>query len=123
MGNESSNPIIGIDLGTEYCCVAVFRNKRVEIIPNKRKNKTTPSYVAFTSKGRLFGEDAKEQTHLNPSNTVYDMKRMIGRRFDDPELMFDIDHHWPFKVIDVDGKPKIEVKQKVIIRRKLHHFF
>jgi heat shock 70kDa protein 1/2/6/8 len=112
MGNESTKPFIGIDLGTEYCCVAVFYcHNRFEIIPNKRKNYTTPSYVAFTDKGRLFGEDAKEQTHLNPTNTVYEMKRLIGRRFDDPKLMFDIDQHWPFKVIDDKGKPKIEISE------------
>ena len=87
MGNDSSKqPIIGIDLGTEYCCVASFQSGNVKIIPNFRKNLTTPSYVAFTNNGRLFGEEAKEQAHKNPTNTVYDVKRLIGRRFDDPKL-------------------------------------
>jgi len=95
MGNEKAI-MIGIDLGTENCCVAwCDPDKRViEIIPNSRKNRTTPSYVAFTNEGRLFGEDAKEQAHLNPTNTVYDMKRLIGRRYADNKIKYDIDKHW-----------------------------
>ena len=109
MGN-SNQKVIGIDLGTEYCCVATFENKSLKVIPNKRKNLLTPSYVSFTENGLLFGEDAKEQAHLNPTNTVYDVKRLIGRRFDDPLLKFDIDTHWLFEVVgDGQGKPKIKV--------------
>jgi len=108
-------PIIGIDLGTENCCVA-WRNPdgRTEIIPNSRNNRTTPSYIAFTKNGRIFGEEAKEQAHLNPTNTVYDLKRLIGRQFSDRKIQDDIDKHWPFKVLDIDGQPRIEVEERSV---------
>ncbi|KAK8847158.1 Heat shock 70 kDa protein 1B [Tritrichomonas musculus] len=103
---------IGIDLGTTYSCVGVFRHNRVDIIANDMGNRTTPSYVAFTDDERLVGESAKNQASLNPTNTVFDSKRMIGRKFSDPIVQSDI-KHWPFKAIQGDSdKPQIEVQWK-----------
>ncbi|KAK5779465.1 Hsp70 family ATPase SSA3 PWA37_004339 [Arxiozyma heterogenica] len=102
---------IGIDLGTTYSCVAHFTNNRVEIIANDQGNRTTPSYVAFTDTERLIGDAAKNQAALNPHNTVFDAKRMIGRKFDDPDISNDI-KHFPFKVINRQGKPIIQVEFK-----------
>lgn len=102
---------VGIDLGTTYSCVAVFRQGKVEIIANEQGNRTTPSYVAFTDHERLIGEAAKNQAALNPTNTVFDAKRLIGRRFDDPALQNDM-KHWPFKVINDQNRPRIEVIYK-----------
>ena len=102
---------IGIDLGTTYSCVAVWQNDRVEVIANDQGNRTTPSYVAFTDTERLVGDAAKNQVAMNPQNTVFDAKRLIGRRFNDAEVQADM-KHWPFKVIDKDGKPIIQVQYK-----------
>jgi L1 cell adhesion molecule like protein len=102
---------IGIDLGTTYSCVAVWQNDRVEVIANDQGNRTTPSYVAFTDSERLIGDAAKNQVAMNPHNTVFDAKRLIGRRFADPEVQADM-KHWPFKVIDKGGKPIIQVEYK-----------
>ncbi|EAZ63599.1 heat shock protein 70 [Scheffersomyces stipitis CBS 6054] len=102
---------IGIDLGTTYSCVAHFANDRVEIIANDQGNRTTPSYVAFTDTERLIGDAAKNQAAMNPSNTVFDAKRLIGRKFNEDEVQSDI-KHWPFKVIDKGGKPNIQVEFK-----------
>ncbi|RCK64151.1 Heat shock protein SSA1 [Candida viswanathii] len=102
---------VGIDLGTTYSCVAHFANDRVEIIANDQGNRTTPSFVAFTDTERLIGDAAKNQAAMNPSNTVFDAKRLIGRKFNDPEVQNDI-KHFPFKVIDKGGKPNIEVEYK-----------
>ena len=102
---------IGIDLGTTYSCVAVWQNDRVEVIANDQGNRTTPSYVAFTDTERLIGDAAKNQVAMNPQNTVFDAKRLIGRRFNDPEVQADM-KHWPFKVLDKDGKPIIQVQYK-----------
>nr|AEF30000.1 heat shock protein 70 [Trichomonas vaginalis] len=103
---------IGIDLGTTYSCVGVFRHNRVDILANDMGNRTTPSYVAFTEDERLVGDAAKNQAAMNPQNTVFDAKRMIGRKFSDPVVQKDM-KHWPFKVVRGDGdRPKIEVQFK-----------
>jgi L1 cell adhesion molecule like protein len=102
---------VGIDLGTTYSCVGVWQNDTVEIIPNDQGNRTTPSYVAFTDTERLIGDSAKNQVALNPHNTVFDAKRLIGRRFDDPHIQSDM-KHWPFKVVNRDGKPYVQVTFK-----------
>ncbi|KAF9203414.1 70-kilodalton heat shock protein [Haplosporangium sp. Z 27] len=102
---------VGIDLGTTYSCVAVWQNDRVEIIANDQGNRTTPSYVAFTDSERLIGDAAKNQVAMNPINTVFDAKRLIGRRFDDKDVQSDM-KHWPFKVVDKGTKPYIQVEFK-----------
>jgi len=103
---------IGIDLGTTYSCVAVLQNDKVEIIANDQGNRTTPSYVAFTDEERLIGDSAKNQVARNPENSVFDAKRLIGRKFSDDAVQSDI-AHWPFKVVDGPaGKPMIEVRFK-----------
>jgi len=103
---------IGIDLGTTYSCVGIWQHDRVEIIANDQGNRTTPSYVAFTDTERLIGDSAKNQVAMNPHNTVFDAKRLIGRRFQDAAVQDDA-KHFPFKVICRDGdKPAIEVKYK-----------
>ncbi|XP_048515920.1 heat shock 70 kDa protein cognate 4-like isoform X2 [Athalia rosae] len=104
-------PAVGIDLGTTYSCVGVFQHGKVEIIANDQGNRTTPSYVAFTDTERLIGDSAKNQVAMNPTNTIFDAKRLIGRRFDDASLQADI-KHWPFNVINDNGKPKIQVNYK-----------
>ncbi|KAI8646330.1 hsp71-like protein [Parasitella parasitica] len=106
-----SKTAVGIDLGTTYSCVGVWQNDRVEIIANDQGNRTTPSFVAFTDTERLIGDSAKNQVAMNPNNTVFDAKRMIGRRFGDAEIQADM-KHWPFKVIDKEGKPNIQVEFK-----------
>jgi L1 cell adhesion molecule like protein len=103
---------VGIDLGTTYSCVGVWQNDRVEIIANDQGNRTTPSYVAFTDTERLIGDAAKNQVAMNPHNTVFDAKRLIGRKFTDPVVQADI-KHWPFKVVaGADHKPQIIVEFK-----------
>ncbi|CAF1640899.1 unnamed protein product, partial [Adineta ricciae] len=102
---------VGIDLGTISSCVAVFSHENVEIIANEQGRRTTPSYVAFTESGRLFGDAAKKQMGMNCGNTIFAVKRLIGRQFDDSTVQTDI-KHWPFKVINVSGKPEIQVEYK-----------
>jgi heat shock protein 1/8 len=109
---KSRGAAIGIDLGTTYSCVGVWQNDRVEIIANDQGNRTTPSYVAFTDTERLVGDAAKNQAAANPLNTVFDAKRLIGRKFTDPVVQADM-KHWPFVVKEGKGqKPTIEVDWK-----------
>ncbi len=102
---------IGIDLGTTYSCVGWWKDNRCEIIANDQGNRTTPSYVAFTDTERLIGDGAKNQAAMNPENTIYDAKRLIGRKFDDPTVQNDL-KSFPFKVTDKDSKPVINVNYK-----------
>jgi len=104
-------PAIGIDLGTTYSCVGIYRDDRIEIIANDQGNRTTPSFVAFTDTERLIGDSAKNQVAMNPHNTVFDAKRLIGRKFQDAEVQADM-KHFPFKVIEKAGKPVTQVEFK-----------
>jgi len=100
---------IGIDLGTVNSCVGVWQNGKVEIIANECGNRITPSYVSFTTEERLIGDSAKSAIASNPSNTVFDAKRLIGKNFNDSQLQSDI-KHFPYKIIDKNNKPLIEVE-------------
>merc|ERR1719453_2837734 len=103
---------VGIDLGTTYSCVGVWQNDRVEIIANDQGNRTTPSYVAFNETERLIGDAAKNQVAMNASNTVFDAKRLIGRKFSDSVVQADM-KHWPFTVVEgAASKPTIQVQYK-----------
>ena len=108
----SKVPAVGIDLGTTYSCVGVYQNEKVEIIPNDQGNRTTPSYVGFTAEERLIGDAAKNQVARNAENTVFDAKRLIGRKFADSTVQKDI-KLWPFNVVaGPDDKPIIQVQYK-----------
>ncbi|KAL6195619.1 hypothetical protein ACLB2K_031237 [Fragaria x ananassa] len=112
MAAEGKPLAIGIDLGITYSCVGVWRNDHVEIIPNEQGNRTTPSYVSFTETRRLIGDVAKNQASMNPMNTVFDAKRLIGRKFSDECVQNDM-KLWPFKVCkDMWNRPKIVIKYK-----------
>ncbi|CAF2157505.1 unnamed protein product, partial [Rotaria magnacalcarata] len=106
---------IGIDLGTTYSCVAVCQHGEVEIIANEQGNRRTPSYVAFTNSGLLIGDVAKNQVAMNPHNTIFAAKRLIGRKYHDPTVQLDM-KHWPFTIINDGGKPKILVEYKNELR-------
>ncbi|KAK0482600.1 heat shock protein 70 [Armillaria novae-zelandiae] len=107
--NRIDGPVIGIDLGTTYSCVGVQRGDHVEIIANDQGHRITPSWVSFKDNERLIGESAKHAFHSNPQNTVFDAKRLIGRKVNDPDVQKDI-KHWPFKVQEKNGKPTISVQ-------------
>ncbi|CAF4249145.1 unnamed protein product, partial [Rotaria sordida] len=107
---EDVDTVIGIDLGTTYSCVAVLKNSHVEIIENDQGNRITPSFVTFTSNGeRLIGDAAKNLLASNPQNTIFHIKRLIGREFDDPSIQQDIEH-FPFSVVSKDNRPVVKVK-------------
>merc|ERR1712130_496423 len=106
MGKDNA---VGIDLGTTYSCVGVFQHGKVEIIANDQGNRTTPSYVAFTDTERLIGDAAKNQVAMNPNNTIFDAKRLVGRKFNDSTVQSDR-KHWPFQVIDQNGLPRLRVE-------------
>ncbi|KAJ1634405.1 heat shock protein 70 family [Pavlovales sp. CCMP2436] len=100
--------IVGIDLGTTYSCVGVYRDGAVEIIPNELGHRVTPSVVAFTEHGTLIGDAARVQASLRPENTVYDAKRLIGRSFEDPDVQSDM-ATFPFVVVSSGGKAAVQV--------------
>ncbi|EFQ35485.1 hsp70-like protein [Colletotrichum graminicola] len=106
---EDYGTVIGIDLGTTYSCVGVMQKGKVEILVNDQGNRITPSYVAFTEEERLVGDAAKNQAAANPQNTIFDIKRLIGQKFSDKSVQSDI-KHFPYKVIEKDGKPIVEVQ-------------
>merc|ERR1711920_389836 len=115
---EVDGPVIGIDLGTTYSCVGIFKNGRVEIIPNELGNRITPSFVAFTDDERLVGESAKNQAHQNPERSIYVVKRLIGRKFDDKEVQRDL-KFLPYQVVSKAGKPYVEVEMPNVGKKQL----
>merc|ERR1711959_785774 len=108
---EKVGTVIGIDLGTTYSCVGVYKNGRVEIIPNDQGNRITPSYVAFDGEERFIGDAAKNQAAINPTNTIFDVKRLIGRKFTDDTVQKDM-KLMPFTIKSKDGKPYVEADVK-----------
>ncbi|CAI4546399.1 AIC_G0029390.mRNA.1.CDS.1 [Saccharomyces cerevisiae] len=108
---ENYGTVIGIDLGTTYSCVAVMKNGKTEILANEQGNRITPSYVAFTDDERLIGDAAKNQVAANPQNTIFDIKRLIGLKYNDRSVQKDI-KHLPFNVVNKDGKLAVEVSVK-----------
>jgi len=111
-------PVIGIDLGTTYSCVGIFKNGCVEIIPNEFGNRITPSFVAFTDEERLVGEAAKNQASNNPKRSIYVVKRLIGRKFEDKEVQRDL--KWlPYDVVSKSGKPYVSVDMPGVGKKQL----
>ena len=107
--------VIGIDLGTTYSCVGLYKDGRVEIIANDLGNRITPSYVAFTPDGeRLIGDAAKNQLTSNPENTVFDVKRLIGRRWEETSVQSDVGI-LPYKVVNNNGRPIVQVSFEMLI--------
>lgn len=114
---EPMGTVIGIDLGTTYSCVGVFKGGRVEIIANDQGNRITPSYVAWDSNGeRLIGDAAKNQATVNPETTVFDVKRLIGRQFGDKSVQSDM-KMFPFKIINKENKPQVQVSSRALCCR------
>jgi len=109
--NKKSSVVLGIDLGTTFSCVGIWRNGRVEVIANDQGNRTTPSFVSFTSEERLIGDAAKTMASSNPKNTVYDAKRLVGRNYNDSHMQDEL-KHFSYKVVDKNNKPVIEVEYK-----------
>lgn len=123
--DTSSSTIIGIDLGTTYSCVGAVKKGQIEIIANDQGNRITPSYVAWDSTGggeRLIGDAAKHQATLNPENTVFDIKRLIGRQFDDRSVQADLDL-LPFKVVNKDNTPRVQVMIRIAIPAAVVHVY
>eukprot|EP00833_Pecoramyces_ruminatium_P012583 jgi/Orpsp1_1/1186615/evm.model.d7180000051974.1 len=112
MNNEKC---ISIDLGTTYFCVGVWINNHIEIIPNDQDSKISSSYVTFTDSECIVGDAAKNQIAINPKNTVFDVKRLIGRRYNDPEIQYN-KKYWPFNIIEKNDKPYIKVQYKKKIK-------
>ncbi|CAG7732435.1 unnamed protein product, partial [Allacma fusca] len=108
-------PAIGIDLGTTYCCVAVYQNEEVDVIPNSIGENTTPSYVVFDEDEIIVGKTAKDKAYLKPQDTMYDVKRMCGRHFDEEKIQR-LRKYWPFTIVKSDdGKIKIKVQNKYLL--------
>ncbi|CAD7685478.1 unnamed protein product [Nyctereutes procyonoides] len=107
----SKGPAVGIDLGTTYSCVGVFQHGKVETIANDQGNRATPGYVTFTDTERLISDAVKNQVAMNPTNTIFDAKWLIGHRFDDAVIQTDM-KHWPFMVVNDAGRPKVQVEYK-----------
>ena len=107
--SENLGPVIGIDLGTTYSCVGIYKNGRVEIIANELGNRITPSFVAFTDEERLVGEAAKNQASSNAENSIYSVKRLIGRDYKDKEVQQD-KKLLPYAIVDKNGKPYIQAQ-------------
>ena len=103
--------VIGIDLGTTYSCVGIMKGGKVEILVNDQGNRITPSWVAWNDEERLVGDAAKNQLASNPERTVFDIKRLIGRKFDDRDVQKDM-KHFPFSVINKGGQPRVKVDVK-----------
>ncbi|CAG7716700.1 unnamed protein product, partial [Allacma fusca] len=111
----SNAPAIGIDLGTTYCCVAVYRNEEIDVVPNSVGKNTTPSYVVFKEEEIIVGNTAKDKAYLNPQETIYDVKRMCGRHFDEEKIQ-KLRKYWPFTIVKGDdGKIQIEVQKKYLL--------
>ena len=114
-GGKVECPVIGIDLGTTYSCVGIYKNGKVEIIPNELGSRITPSVVAFTDDERLIGEAAKNQASVNPERTVYDVKRLIGRKYEDKTVQHD-KQYLPYDIVNKDGKPYISTIVKGVTK-------